>query len=65
MTELENAGGDYPVPAPEDVPFPGRIALHVDATDVTRRIFRVREVVPVSAPGILTLLFPELSLIHI
>lgn len=59
MTELENAGGDYPVPAPEDVPFPGRIALHVDATDVTRRIFRVREVVPVSAPGILTLLFPE------
>lgn len=59
MTEPESAAGEIPVPAPEDVPFPGCIALHVDARDVDRRILRVREVIPVAQPGILTLLFPE------
>jgi predicted metalloprotease with PDZ domain len=37
-------------PAPRDVPFSGTIALHVDATDVSRRIFRVHETIPVK-PG--------------
>lgn len=44
---------------PRDVPYPGRIALDVDATDVERGIFRVRETIPVSRAGRLTLLFPR------
>ncbi|MDB4986428.1 MAG: peptidase [Myxococcaceae bacterium] len=44
---------------PQDVEFPGTIALLVDATDVQRGIFRVREVIPVASPGPLTLLYPK------
>ena len=40
-----------PTPEPRDVPYAGVIALDVDASDVTRGIFRVRERVPVAAPG--------------
>jgi len=43
---------------PEDRPYPGVIRLAVDATDVTRHIFRVRENIPV-ASGPLTLLYPK------
>jgi predicted metalloprotease with PDZ domain len=56
--------GQTPLPlppeiaAPKDVPFPGTIHLAVDATDVTRHIFRVKETVPVQA-GSLTLLYPK------
>ncbi len=46
-------------PEPRDVPYAGVIALDVDASDVTRGIFRVRERVPVAAPGPLTLLYPQ------
>ncbi len=45
------------VPAPRDVPYPGTITLHVDASDTAQGIYRVHEVVPVQ-PGRLTLLFP-------
>jgi predicted metalloprotease with PDZ domain len=48
-----------PIPAPQDVAYPGVIRLEVDATDIQRRIFRVRETVPVARPGRLTLLFPQ------
>ena len=48
-----------PIPAPRDVPFPGVIELHVDATDIDHRVFRVRETVPVAAPGRTTLLYPK------
>jgi hypothetical protein len=34
------------IPAPRDVPYPGTIQLTIDASDVTRAIFRVREHVP-------------------
>ena len=37
------------IPPARDVPYPGTIQLTVDATDVTRAIFRVHEHVPVSA----------------
>ena len=52
-----------PVPLPEigaprDTPFPGTIRLAVDATDVTRHIFRVKETIPVQG-GALTLLYPK------
>ena len=46
------------IDAPRDIPFPGEIKLSVDATDVTRGIFRVRETVPAS-PGPMTLLYPN------
>ena len=39
--------------------YPGTIALHVDARDVTQKILRVRETIPVAAPGPLTLLYPK------
>jgi predicted metalloprotease with PDZ domain len=48
-----------PTTAPRDVPYPGVIALEVDARDVERGIFRVRERIPVAQAGPLTLLYPE------
>lgn len=48
------------IPAPKDVPYPGgTIKLAVDATDVTRGIFTVKEVIPVAEAGKQTLLFPK------
>ena len=43
---------------PADAAYPGTIALAVDATDLSHRIFRVRQSIPVQA-GPLTLLFPK------
>ena len=49
-----------PLPAAQDVAYPGTITLDVDATDVVRGLFRVTERIPV-APGAteLTLLLPQ------
>jgi predicted metalloprotease with PDZ domain len=47
------------IPAPRDVDYAGTIRLQVDASDVDRRVVRVEEVVPVGAPGPLTLLYPR------
>ncbi|MCT2399115.1 M61 family metallopeptidase [Novosphingobium mangrovi (ex Huang et al. 2023)] len=48
-----------PIPAARDVPYPGTIALQIDASDTERGVYRVTEQVPV-APGTasLTLLQP-------
>ena len=46
-------------PAPQDRPYPGIIRLDVDATDITRGIFRVHETIPVAGPGPTILLFPK------
>jgi predicted metalloprotease with PDZ domain len=46
------------VPPPQDTPYPGTLAIHVDATDLDHRIFNVRETIPVQA-GPLTLLYPQ------
>ena len=43
---------------PSDTPYPGMLTLQVDATDLDRRIFRVRETVPV-VPGPLRLYYPQ------
>ena len=48
-----------PITAPQDKPFPGEIALAVDATDTARHIFRVHETIPVAPGAPLTLLFPK------
>ncbi len=45
--------------APVDKPYPGTIKVHVDATDLDRRILTVHETVPVAGPGPLTLLYPQ------
>jgi len=58
-------GGPQPVPmppaipAPRDVAYPGVIKLEVDATDVQRRIFRIRETIPIGGSGPVTLLYPQ------
>ncbi len=41
-----------------DAPFPGVVILDIDATDLSHRIFHVRERIPVQ-PGPLTLLYPR------
>jgi predicted metalloprotease with PDZ domain len=47
-----------PIPAPLDAPYPGTIAITVDATDVSRRTVAIHETVPVK-PGELILLYPD------
>ena len=47
-----------PIPPVVDQPWPGVVRLEVDATDLNRRIYRVRETIPVEGAGPLTLLFP-------
>ena len=47
------------IPAARDVAYPGTIQLTVDASDVTRGIFKVREHVPVPAAGDFVLLYPK------
>lgn len=43
---------------PQDVPYPGVLKVDVDATDIDRRIFRVRTTLP-ATPGPMTLLYPQ------
>jgi predicted metalloprotease with PDZ domain len=52
----QSRGAD--VPPPQDTPYPGTVAIHVDASDTAQGIFRVHETVPVQA-GTLTLLYPQ------
>jgi len=47
------------VPDARDIPYPGVLKLAIDATDPVQAIFRVREIIPVVAPGRLTLLYPQ------
>jgi predicted metalloprotease with PDZ domain len=46
------------IPEPQDRPYPGVIRLVVDASDITRHVFRVKETIPVQS-GALILLFPK------
>jgi len=48
-----------PVAPPQDIEYPGILRLEVDARDVERRIFKVRETIPVDCSGQMTLLFPQ------
>ena len=47
------------IPAARDVPYPGSLKLTIDASDVTRAIFRVHETVPVAQAGDFVLLYPK------
>jgi predicted metalloprotease with PDZ domain len=46
------------IPPVATAPYPGTLTLQVDASDLDRKIFRVKETVPVR-PGPLTLLYPQ------
>src|SRR5438309_1909446 len=48
-----------PIAAPRDIPYLAAIRLNVDATDLERHIFRVRETIPVRAGEPLVLLYPQ------
>ena len=50
---------DDPIPAAKDIPYPGTMKVAIDATDTTRGIFRVKQTIPVPAPGPFTLLYPK------
>ena len=56
------AGGAHAqatVPSPQDVPYaPGTMKIEVDATNLSQRIFRIKQTIPVQA-GPLTLLYPR------
>jgi predicted metalloprotease with PDZ domain len=47
------------IEAPRDIRYPGTISLHVDATDLDRRLFAVRETIPVRGGAPLVLLYPQ------
>jgi predicted metalloprotease with PDZ domain len=47
------------IPPPRDVAYPGTLQLTVDASDVTRAIFKVHEHVPVAAAGDFVMLYPK------
>ena len=48
------------IPAAQDVAYPGgTIRLEVNATDLDRHIFRIKETIPVATSGPMTLLFPQ------
>jgi predicted metalloprotease with PDZ domain len=46
-------------PDARDIDYPGTLSIHVDATDVARHIYRVKQTIPLAGPGPLTLLYPE------
>jgi len=46
-------------PAPQDIPYPGTMQLEVDATDLARSIFKVRQTIPVVEPGRMILQLPK------
>lgn len=47
------------LPAPQDVAYPGTLTLEVDATDLDRRIFNIKQRIPVAKAGPLTLVYAE------
>jgi len=47
------------IPAARDVAYPGTMQLTVDASDVTRAIFRIHQHIPVPAAGDFVLLYPK------
>jgi predicted metalloprotease with PDZ domain len=59
FTKAEPSAKRDTIPAPRGVPYPGTIRLNVDATDIERRIFTVREHIPVPGPGDFVILYPK------
>jgi len=55
----ESAPPNPAIPAPRDVAYPGVIKVDIDATDVDRRIFTIKQNIPVAAAGPMTIFYPE------
>ncbi|MBS0480212.1 MAG: M61 family metallopeptidase [Proteobacteria bacterium] len=47
------------IPAAADTPYPGTMAIDIDATDTTRGIFSIKETIPVARTGDFVILFPK------
>lgn len=47
------------IPAARDIAYVGTLQLDVDASDITQRIWHVKQTIPVSGVETLTLLYPE------
>lgn len=47
------------LPAVRDIRYPGVLALEIDASDLDRKIFWVKQTIPVSKAGPMVLLYPE------
>jgi len=47
------------IPAPRDIAYPGTLKLEIDATDLDRRIFGIRQSIPVSGAGPQMLLYSQ------
>jgi predicted metalloprotease with PDZ domain len=62
---VAQSAGPEPLPlpaqiaAPKDTPYAGAIRLAVDATDIERRVFSVRETIPVRPGEPVVLLYPQ------
>jgi predicted metalloprotease with PDZ domain len=59
MSAPQPATATAPLPAPRDVRYPGVLTLDIDATDLARKIFWIKETIPVAKSGPLILLYPE------
>ena len=59
FTKAEPSAKTDTIPAARDIAYPGTMMLQVDATDVTRGIFRIHQRIPVDKAGDLVLLYPE------
>src|SRR5207249_12186702 len=55
----EPAAAPTAIASPRDIPYPGTIRLTVDATDVDRHIFIVRESIPVRGGDALVVFYPQ------
>ena len=53
------APANAPAPAPQDIAYPGTLKLWVDTTDLERKIFTVRETMPVAKAGTFTFHYPQ------
>ncbi len=49
---------DERIPAARDIEFPGTMTVNVDATDIQRAIYRVKQTIPVAQAGPMVLLSP-------
>lgn len=56
---MAQAAAVAPIPASQDVAYPGTLRVFVDATDTQQRVMRVRQIVPVSKAGDLVLVMPR------
>jgi predicted metalloprotease with PDZ domain len=47
------------IPAAADTPYPGTMTIDIDATDVARGIYSIRQTIPVAKSGDFVLLYPK------